>query len=123
MEEMWWSADEEDLQQQAQAAWGMFPLEDIADPAGDMADLADDMADPMVNPADLEEDNGDIPAFQWHIPEGDPVPEARPPLVNGFHPGLPVLNGFHGGDDLEDGFIVAMHGPWAVFDPPDNFPG
>jgi hypothetical protein len=81
------------------------------------------MADPLANPANLEEDIPDIPAFQWHIPEGAPLPAVKPPLVNGFHPGIPLVNGFHAEDNLEDGLIVAMHGPWAVFDPPDNFPG
>jgi hypothetical protein len=76
MEAMWWTENKEKLQQQAQAAWDLFPPDDIADPAGDLADL-EDLADPAGGLAVLEDamaglmaepagpdNNGDVLAFQ-----------------------------------------------------------
>ncbi len=113
MESMWWTEDEEKLQQQAQEAWDLFPPEDIADPAGDLADL-EDIANPAGDLADLEDamaglmaeparpnNNGDVLAFQWHVPEGMLLPVIAPelPMVNGYHIFLPPLNPPHGEAD------------------------
>ncbi len=95
-----------------------LPTRTLPDPPADDAIFGEDDEDIA--------DDGPTPAFPWHIPEVAPVLEsaAGPPLVNGLPHGPPLLNGFHAGeDDLEDdGLVEAMHGPWAVFHPPDNFP-
>jgi hypothetical protein len=94
---MGWTGEEEQLQKQAEAAWGAPADEDILD-------LAAELIEP---PADIAVE-GPPPAFPWHIPVGAPVPDpvAGPPLVNGFHHGPPFLNGFHGNeDDLEDDLV------------------
>jgi hypothetical protein len=110
MEAMWWTEEEEKLQQQAQAAWDLFPPDDIADPAGDLANL-EDLADPAGGLADLEDamaglmdepagpdNNRDALAFQWHVPEGMVLPVIGPeqPMMNGYHIVLPPLNPPHG---------------------------
>jgi hypothetical protein len=88
------------LEDIADPAGDLADLEDIADPAGDLADLEDEMAGLMAEPAELE-GNGDIPAFQWHVPEGMPLPVVAPelPMVNGYHIFLPPLNALHGEAD------------------------
>jgi hypothetical protein len=136
---MWWTEEEEQLQKQAEAAWGA--------PADDgIADLADQLAVGVAlegDDADMGED-GPPPVFPWHVPEGAPPPEpAGPFLANGHHHGLPFLNGHHPvplinghhhgppllhghpqeWDDIEDDLGEAMPGPMAAFHPPDNFPG
>ncbi len=147
---MWWTEEEEQLQKQAEAAWGA--------PADDgIADLADQLAVGAAlegDDADMGED-GPLPAFPWYIPEGalPPEPAAGPFLVNGHHHGPLLLNGHHHGpplvnghhhgplinghhhgpplnnghhqewDGIEDDLGEAMPGPRAVFHPPDNFPG
>jgi hypothetical protein len=124
MADMWWTAEEEELEVQAQLAWGMFPPEDIAAPVDHQAEPvadAEEPAEPVAVGDIAVNEEGPLVAFQWHIPEG--APAAGPPLVNGFHPGPPLLNGWHQGDDLEEDLAGVMHGPWAVFNPQDNFPG
>jgi hypothetical protein len=116
MDERWWSVEEENLQHQAQAAWDLFPvediaapagdlaaLEDLADPAGDLGELEDEMAGLMAEPIELK-NNGDMPIFQWHIPEGMPLPAVAPdlPMVNGYHILPPPLNVPHGEVDAMD---------------------
>ncbi len=106
MDERWWTAEEEELEQQAQAAWDLFPPENIDDPAGDLADpenlvdLEDAMAGLMAEAAEPE-NNGDVPVFPWHVPEGMPLPVVAPdlPMVNGYHIFLPPLNAPHGEAD------------------------
>jgi hypothetical protein len=77
---MWWSAEEEALQQQAEAAWAAFPA---AQPG--LPDIAEDeVPDDPGAPDEAE----DFPqAFPWHVPEGAPEldPGGAPPLLNGFH--------------------------------------
>ncbi len=74
--------------------------ENIADPAGDLADLEDGMAGLMAEP-DAPGNDVDIPAIQWHVPEGMPLPILAPelPMVNGYHIFLPPLNPPHGEAD------------------------
>jgi hypothetical protein len=116
---MWWSQEEEDLQKQYIAAWGEAADDDIADLAADddIADLAADFADLAAAPpdppdgdldlggeaeaAEAAEEGGPPAAFQWHLPEGVPlpVPDLELPLVNGFHIFLPPLNLHQGGAD------------------------
>ena len=110
MEERWWTVGEEGLEQQAQAAWALFPPDNIADPAGDLVNL-EDLADPAGGLADLEDamaglmaepagpdDPGDALAFPWHLPEGMVLPAIAPeqPMMNGYHIVLPPLNPPHG---------------------------
>ncbi len=84
---MWWSAEEEALQQQTEAAWGAFPA---AQPG--LPDIAEDEApdDPGAlewEPVMLDEAEDFPQAFPWHVPEGAPDldPGGAPPLLNGFH--------------------------------------
>jgi hypothetical protein len=106
VEERWWTVGEEGLEQQAQAAWALFPPDNIADPAGDLAN-PEDLADPAGGLADLEDamaglvaepagpdDPGDAPAFPWHLPEGMVLPAIAPeqPMMNSYHIVLPPLH-------------------------------
>jgi hypothetical protein len=102
---MWWTAEEEALQQQAETAWAAFPasqpgLPDIAE-----AEVPGDLGAP-----DGAEDL--LQAFPWHIPEGAPEQDPPPP------------NGFHGGQEgqLVDFFQAALAGigqPPAANGPPE----
>jgi hypothetical protein len=104
---MWWSQEEEDLQKRYIAAWGEAADDDLADLAADFADLDADPPDPPDGDLDLggeaeaAEGGGPPAAFQWHLPEGVPLPVPDPelPLVNGFHILLPPLNLPQGGAD------------------------
>ena len=80
---MWWTPQEEDLQRQAENAWGVFPNL-LADPLDLAYDLAEPDADDPPEETMAVEDDGPQPAFQWHVPEG--APDLAPPLLNGFHP-------------------------------------
>jgi hypothetical protein len=97
---MWWSQEEEDLQQQFTAAWGEADDDDIADLAADPPDPPDEDVD-LGGEAGAAVEGGPPAAFPWHIPEGAPLPVIDPdlPMVNGFHILLPPLNLFQGGAD------------------------
>ena len=116
---MWWTPEEEDLQHQAEHAWGALPgiiadpldladamvdlqvglpeqimdMEGAADLDGDLAVLEDGMAGLLAGP-DEPDPGVDIPAFPWHVPEDMQLPVFEPelPMVNGFHILLPPLN-------------------------------
>jgi len=124
---MWWTPQEEEMQQLAQAVWEIFPdtqplLPGQADELADLADLAeglDEAAEDPAFPEDEEDADDEIPPpnFMWHLPEGapDPEPAAGPPFLNGFHQAVDM-----------DGLAGIMAAPWAVFNLPaeeDNPPG
>jgi hypothetical protein len=108
--EMWWSPQEESLQQQAETAWGIFPGI-LAEPVDLAADLADPEAAPDYQPEEameaVEEDDPP-PVFLWHVPEGAPDPHLAggPPLLNGFH------------DHDLDGLAEVMGAAWVPFGQP-----
>jgi hypothetical protein len=122
--EMWWSPEEEAMQQLAQAVWANFPHAQFPPPdqADELADLAADpeeVAEDPAFPEDEEDMDDEIPPpnFMWHLPEGapDPEPDAGPPYLNGFHQAVDM-----------DGLAEVMAAPWAVFNLPnveDNPPG
>ena len=97
---MWWSQEEEDLQKRYVAAWGEAADDDLADLAADPPDPPDGDLD-LGGEAEAADEDGPPAAFQWHLPEGAPLPVPDPelPLVNGFHIFLPPLNLFQGGAD------------------------
>jgi hypothetical protein len=97
---MWWSQEEEDLQKRYVAAWGEAADDDLADLAADPPDPPDGDLD-LGGEAEAAEEDGPPAAFQWHFPEGAPLPVPDPELflVNGFHIFLPPLNLFQGGAD------------------------
>jgi hypothetical protein len=81
----------------ADPAGDLANLEDHADPAGGLADLEDAMAGLMAEPAGPD-DPGDALAFPWHLPEGMVLPAIAPeqPMMNGYHIVLPPLHPPHG---------------------------
>jgi hypothetical protein len=89
---MWWTGEEEQLQKQAEAAWGDPADDDIADPAADPFDQPAEDAG-LVEEVDAADEGEPPAAFPWHIPEGMPLPVAAPelPMVNGYHIFLPPL--------------------------------
>ncbi len=97
---MWWTGEEEQLQKQAEAAWGDPADDDIADPAADPFDPPAEDAG-LGEEVDAAAEGGPPVAFPWHIPEGMPLPVAAPelPMVNGYHIFLLPLNPPHGEAD------------------------
>jgi len=97
---MWWSQEEEDLEKRYLAAWGEAADDDLVDLAADPPDPPDGDLD-LGGEAEAADEDGPPAAFQWHLPEGAPLPVPDPelPLVNGFHIFLPPLNLFQGGAD------------------------
>jgi hypothetical protein len=107
---MWWSALEEDLQKQAEAAWGAFhgfPAEH-AEPDADLADPEIEPDDPPEEAMEAVEEDDPPPVFLWHVPEGavDINQAGGPPLPNGFH-----------AHDL-DGLANVMGAAWVPFGQP-----
>jgi hypothetical protein len=93
---MWWAEEEEQLQKQAEAAWGNPSDDDIADPFDQLAEDAG-----LKEEVDAVDEGEPLVAFPWHIPEGMPLPVAAPelPMVNGYHIFLLPLNAPHGEAD------------------------
>jgi hypothetical protein len=132
---MWWSLQEEQFQQMAESAWGIFPNALFVPPG-----LADNFEDLVAGPEDMGEEAGPVdedvppPIFQWHLPEGAPDPGPVGVLLNGFHEedllpngfhADPVPNGFHE-DPVPNGLLAVAIGPaWNPFHAPlggDNAP-
>ncbi len=83
---MWWSPQEESLQQQAEAAWAAFPEAQpgLPDIAAEMEGVEEELEDLVGEPDGLDDINPPQ-VFNWHLPEGAPDPIEVPPLQNGFH--------------------------------------
>ncbi len=78
---MWWSLQEEMLQQEAEIVWAVFPESQPGLP-----DIADNLGEAEDNAGDLDGEDP-LPAFPWHLPEGEPDPVNALPHQNGFHHG------------------------------------